>query len=454
MILEKIKSEGVAHLSYMIIDGNMAAVIDPRRDIDVYLDLAWQQGANISHVFETHRNEDYVVGSQALAQATGARVFHGQGGKVEHAEPVKEGQQFEIGKARLSVLETPGHTFDSISLVLADTTFSDDPIAVFTGDTLFIGDVGRTDFYPDRREEMGAKLYDSIFNKLLPLGDGVQLYPAHGAGSVCGSGMADREFSTLGYERRNNPMLQLRRDEFIKTKAEEHHYQPPYFRKMEELNDKAPGGRALPQVKAASPQQFAELVETGMLVLDLRTPEAFCGAHVPQSLALPSDVLPGYIGWLVTYDDELGLVTDDPASLEDELRGLYRLGYENVMAYLVPGTTAWEASGEDYATIPTLSAGALKKRIDDREDFVLLDVRTLEEYESAHIAQARHLYLGHLPDQMDELPRDKPIVTFCGSGKRAAVAAALLRRQGFSRVENCLGSMSAYQNLGYATTTK
>ncbi|SHF06075.1 hydroxyacylglutathione hydrolase [Modicisalibacter ilicicola DSM 19980] len=448
MILEKIKSEGIAHLSYMVVDGNEAAVIDPRRDIEVYLDIARREGANITHVFETHRNEDYVVGSKALAQATGARVFHGQGGEVDHAEPVQEGQTFELGSARLSILETPGHTFDSISIVLADTAFSDEPVAVFTGDALFIGDVGRTDFYPDRREETAAKLYDSIFDKLLPLGDGVQLYPAHGAGSVCGSGMADREFSTLGYERRYNPMLQHGRDEFIKLKRDEHHYQPPYFRKMEELNSAAPERHALPHPKALAPGQFAKRCQDGLKVLDLRTPEAFCGAHIPGSLSMPADVAPAYIGWMVSYDDELGLVIDEPGDIDESLRALYRLGYDKVSAYLTPGMTAWEASGADYAVIPTISAARLLQRYERSEDFVLLDVRAIDEYEAGHLENATHIYLGHLPERLDELPRDKPIVTFCGSGKRAAVAASLLSQHGFENVENCLGSMSACKNLG------
>ncbi|MGC3874271.1 MBL fold metallo-hydrolase [Halomonas sp. GXIMD04776] len=448
MILEKIKSEGVAHLSYMMVDGNEAVVIDPRRDIEAYLDIARREGANITHVFETHRNEDYVVGSKALAQATGARIFHGQGGKVSHAEPVKEGQTFEVGSARLSILETPGHTFDSISIVLADTAFSEEPVAVFTGDALFIGDVGRTDFYPDQREEMAAKLYDSIFDKLLPLGDGVQLYPAHGAGSVCGSGMADREFSTLGYERHHNPMLQHSRDEFIKLKSEEHHYQPPYFRKMEELNNAAPERASLPHPKALAPGQFKAHCENGVKVLDLRTPEAFCGAHIPGSLSMPADVAPAYIGWMVSYEDELGLVIDEPGDIDESLRALYRLGYDNVAAYLTPGMTGWEASGADYEVIPTISAATLLQRYEHGDDFVLLDVRAIDEYEAGHLEHATHLYLGHLPERLDELPKDKTIVTFCGSGKRAAVAASLLRQHGFEKVENCLGSMSACKNLG------
>jgi hydroxyacylglutathione hydrolase len=198
MFLETIRSEGLSHLSYILGDGNEAAVIDPRRDAKIYQEIAYRQGARITHIFETHRNEDYVTGSLELARLTDAKIHHGQAMQFEFGQPVADGDSFHIGHIRLDVLETPGHTLEHISLSLTDTASGEGPVAVFTGDTLFIGDVGRTDFYPDRAEEVAGMLYDSLHDKLLPLGDHVILYPAHGVGSVCGSGMANREFSTLG----------------------------------------------------------------------------------------------------------------------------------------------------------------------------------------------------------------------------------------------------------------
>lgn len=453
MIVEKIKTEGIAHLSYMVIDNGEAAVIDPRRDIEVYLGQARRHGAQIRHIFETHRNEDYVVGSKALADSTGASVHHGRQLPVAHAAPTAEGDRFDIGDASLTVLETPGHTKDSISLALADRTFADEPVAVFTGDTLFIGDVGRTDFYPDEREAMSAALYDSIFDKLLPLGDGVLLYPAHGAGSVCGSGMAEREFSTLGYERQHNPVLQLDRDAFVRAKTQEHHYQPFYFEKMEVANSQGLAHTPLPDPVPMNPAQWSEAMANGMRVIDLRDAEGFCGAHIPGSLSMPKDLVAGYGGWLIEYGRPLGLVLDDPRGLDEAVRTFFRMGYDDIQAYLYPGMTAWEASGEAYATMPTVSAQTLKRYLEENRDFVLLDVRTADEYAEGRLPGATHVYLGHLPEKLDTLPSDKPIVTFCGSGKRAAVAASLLSDAGFADVSNCLGSMAACQNIGCEIVT-
>lgn len=235
MLLEKIKTSGLAHLSYLVGAGGQAAVIDPRRDCAIYVDKARAEGLEITHIFETHRNEDLVSGAPILAQITGARVLHGPNPErpVVYADTVHEGDSFPLGQLEIRVMETPGHTDDHLAYALFDTAYPDKAVGVFTGDALFIGDVGRTDFYPDRREEVAGLLYDSL-QKILALGDQAMVYPAHGAGSVCGSGMTEREFSTVGHERLNNPRLQIAgRDAFIRFKVKESHYQPPYFRLME-----------------------------------------------------------------------------------------------------------------------------------------------------------------------------------------------------------------------------
>jgi hydroxyacylglutathione hydrolase len=237
MFLQIIRSEGLFHLSYLIGHDGRAAVIDPRRDCRIYVDMAHSRGARIEYIFETHRNEDYVIGSKELAHLTGAEIRHGGRLDFEYGRAVADGDTFDLGDLRLEILETPGHTFESISIAVTDTGFGEAPVAVFTGDALFVGDVGRTDFFPDRAEEVAGLLYESIFRKILPLGDQAILYPAHGAGSVCGEGMAEREFSTLGMERISNPVLQMKdRDVFIRFKASEHHDKPPYFRRMEKYN--------------------------------------------------------------------------------------------------------------------------------------------------------------------------------------------------------------------------
>jgi hydroxyacylglutathione hydrolase len=451
MFLEKFHTPGLAHLSYIIGAGGSAAVIDPRRDTAIYEEAAAAREASITHIFETHRNEDYVIGSVNLARRTGATIHHGQALDFGYGQPVKEGDLFELGGLKIEILETPGHTYESISLVLYDPDFGQQPVAVFTGDALFIGDVGRTDFFPDRAREVAGLLYDSVFEKLLPLGDHVLLYPAHGAGSVCGSGMADREFSSLGYERLTNPALrETEREAFIDMKVNEKHYLPPYFQKMEEFNQSGavPAMDRPPFPLALTPGEFESRMKDGLIALDVRSAEAFAGCLVPGSLAVPLDMVPTFAGWFLSYDRPVGLIANHLDEVEAAIRHLIRIGFDNVAGYLGGGLTSWEVSGRPYAQIPAVHAEELVRRIQAEEEFTLLDVRKDEEVSQGHLPGAKHIYIGHLPDRLDEVPRDRPVVTFCGSGQRAIIAASILRRNGFTRVENSLGSMAACRAVG------
>ncbi len=450
MFLETVRSEGLAHLSYIVGHGGRAAVIDPRRDSRVYLDIAYRNGAAITHIFETHRNEDYVIGSLDLADRTEARIFHGRAIDFGYGSPVSEGDYFELGNLGLLVLETPGHTFESISLALSDHSFGKEPIAVFTGDALLIGDVGRTDFFPERKEEVAGLLYDSIFQKILPLGDDVILYPAHGAGSVCGSGMADREFSTLGYERKHNPALQRSdREAFIRHKVNEHHYQPPYFKQMEKYNHQGPPSmKELPRPKPISAAEFEKEMKAGMLALDTRSADAFAGSFIPGSLAIPLDMIPAFAGYFIPYGQKIGLITAAYEDIGTAVRFLIRLGFDPVVAYLEEGLHAWQVSGKKYDRIPAVHASELVRRIESGEDYTLLDVRKIDEVEQGRLPDAVHIYLGELPDRLDEIPRQRPVTTFCGSGQRAIIAASILKQNGFEQVEDSLGSMAACQAIG------
>ncbi|RJQ60854.1 MAG: MBL fold metallo-hydrolase [Desulfobacteraceae bacterium] len=450
MFLEIVRSEGLAHLSYIVGHGGEAAVIDPRRDSRTYIDIAYAKGAAITHIFETHRNEDYVIGSLDLARRTGADIFHSHATDFAYGNPVSEGDRFELGNLVLDVLETPGHTFDSISIALADKSFAGAPVAVFTGDSLFIGDVGRTDFFPDRKEEVAGLLYDSIFKKLLPLGDDVILHPAHGAGSVCGAGMADREFSTLGYERKHNPVLQKTdREEFIRHKVNEHHYQPPYFKQMEKFNrEGAPPLMELPQPPPMGAGEFETRMKEGMLVLDTRSPEAFAGSFIPGSLAIPLEMIPSFAGYFVPYDQKIGLVASGYDDVGTAVRFLIRLGYDKIAGYLDAGLHAWQVSGRRYGRIPAVHVQELVRRIQSREEFTLLDVRRIDEWEQGRLPNALHIYLGDLPDRLDEVPKGPRVTTFCGSGQRAIIAASILKQNGFDRVEDSLGSMAACGAVG------
>ncbi len=451
MFLETVRSEGLAHLSYIFGDKDKAAVVDPRRDCGIYLDIASRHDTRITHVFETHRNEDYLIGSRELEDQTGAKIYHGRHLPFNYGNPVHEGDNFELGDIVIKILETPGHTYESISIVLYDKGFStEEPIAVFTGDALFIGDVGRTDFFPDKPKEVAGLLYDSIFQKILPLGEQVILYPAHGAGSVCGTGMASREFSTLGYERRHNPALQKNRDEFITYKINEHHYKPPYFATMHALNQEGPPLlKNLPELLPYNVDEFVRAVDEGMIAVDVRSPEAFAGASIPGSISIPLEMVPAFAGWFLPYDKPIGLIVDQHEQAETAARYLIRMGYDKISGYFGRGVHKWEVTGRRYDRIPTVYAEEVKRRITAKENFILLDVRSKEEFEKGHLPNAINIYVGELPGKFNEIPKDhRPLTVFCSTGRRATIAASLLKKNGFDGIEDWLGSMMACTAIG------
>jgi hydroxyacylglutathione hydrolase len=290
-------------------------------------------------------------------------------------------------------------------------------------------------------------LYDSIFNKLLPLGDQTILCPAHGSGSVCGEQMADREFSTLGYERENNEILQMTdRDEFVQFKAEEFHHMPMYFEHIHSHNQTGP-----PLLRESvgcipgpmTPQQMMAFCEDGGLVIDVRGAEGFGGAHIPGSLNITFPMLSAYIGYQVDYDTPLAFVVDSRSQFEEVWRQLQRIDYLNVAGWLQGGMEAWAISALPYDHIPQIFVEEIKRRYDEEEDFLLLDVRKDGEFEGGSLAGARHIFVGELQDRLDEIEDTRPIVTFCGTGYRASNAASILKRNGFEQVENFLGSIKA-----------
>jgi hydroxyacylglutathione hydrolase len=293
-------------------------------------------------------------------------------------------------------------------------------------------------------------LYDSIFTKLLPLGDQTLLFPAHGAGSVCGDNMANREFSSIGYEKMNNPALQVEnRDEFVERKINEHHDQPAYFRRMEQYNlEGAPPLHVLKTPPPMSAGEVADRVDHGAVLVDLRSPEAFAGAFIPGSLAIPLEMIPAYAGYLLDYEWDVILIPETVDQIATAFRYLVRMGYDRVPGYLKGGMHAWEISGGEYERIGAVHAHALTKRIEGGDQFTLLDVRKKPEFEAGHVKSAQHIFLGELQDRLGELDRGKPVVTFCGSGQRAIIAASILKRHGFEEVSDSLGSMAACRKSG------
>ncbi len=457
MFVEKVKTAGLAHLSYLVGAGAEAAVVDPRRDCEIYVEIARARGARITHVFETHRNEDLVSGAARLAEMTGAPVHHGPNpaGRVRYADCVREGDCFRFGKLRLEVLETPGHTDDSLSFALYDEGFGEQAVAVFTGDALFIGDVGRTDFYPERAEEVAELLYDSL-GKLLRLGDQTLVYPAHGAGSVCGSGMAEREFSSLGYERANNPMLQYAdRAAFVDAKLRERHRQPPYFRLMERLNLEGAGAPSTRWGRGLAPPPITPKALAALLqdrapprVLDVRAVAAFCGAHIPGAVSMPVAMVPAFAGWLLEPDETLVLVADDRSQAEEAAPALMRIGYDRLEAVLV-GMEPWASAGLSFATLPMVSVNQVADRVETQQGgWRLLDVRDDDEVAAKRIDGAAHLFAGDVRRRLDELEAGQAYTVMCGSGVRATIAASVLQASGISQVDVFMGSMAAWQATG------
>jgi hydroxyacylglutathione hydrolase len=450
MIVKKITAEGIAHHSYFVGSKGSAAVIDPRRDVDVYLDLALAQNMRITHIFDTHKHEDFVMGSLELAERTGAAILHGARFGWEYGTGVRDGDSFSIGTLRLDVLETPGHTDESISVVLRETAVSDEPLMVFSGDALFAGDAGRTDFYGEKaREEKSGLLYHSIADKILPLGDGVIICPAHGAGSVCGAGIADLDATTIGYEKKTSPLLRMTEREFIDYKVREHHYYPPYFRKMEVVNRQGPPLLGtLPHLAALSADEVAAMQADGAQVIDIRSPTSFAGGHIPGSIHIPRTHLAVVSGWLMNFEEPVIIVDDYPEHPGEVVRILARLGFDNPRGYLAGGFLSWVKAGGPLGTVEIWDAATLASKLSDRSLFVL-DVRDLDTWEQkGHIEGATHIYLGELPGRIDEIPRDARVLVTCDIGNKGSSAASLLKRAGYPRVANLIGGMIVWIEAG------
>ncbi|MFX0070209.1 MAG: rhodanese-like domain-containing protein [Candidatus Hermodarchaeota archaeon] len=452
MILKKIKSEGIAHISYFVASENEAFVVDPRRDANIYIKKAWESEANIKYIFETHRNEDYVIGSLEIADVVDVQIYHGPGLDWKYGNTIQDGQEFYVGALKIKAIHTPGHTDESTSYVVYDTNTGDEAVIIFTGDCLFVGDVGRIDMYgPDKSRKNAENLHNSLFNKILPLGDQTILCPGHGAGSVCGGDINEREQSTLGLERVQNTILQITdKEKFIEFKVNEHHYFAPYFKKMEVYNLEGPPLlRNVPRYKPLLPGQFKKLVDSGAIVVDTRNPASFGVAHIKNSYNIWLKGLPSYVGWVLPYDKPIILVVETFSELNKVYKYLLRLGYDNIAGYLVGGIVAWYSNNFPIDTITSITANNLKSRIDKKEDAILLDVRGINELKDGHIEGVKNIYVGELQQKLEELPRDRPIIAVCGNGARASMATSILRKNGFNEIYNVLGSMKAWKKAGY-----
>lgn len=445
MKLKCIETPAISHYAYVIADGNCAAVVDPRRDVDDYLAAAREFGCRITHVIETHRQEDFVMGSAHLARLTGARVVNGEHELFGHGDlRLGDGDSFTLGSLKICALHTPGHTPESMCYAVYEEG-ADTPWGVFTGDTLFFGDTGRSDLPDaDKSVENAALLYDSVHDKLKALGDTVLVFPAHGPGSVCGSGMAEKPFSTIGDERRLNDVFTLERDAFARKKGGERLPRPPYFRLMEKVN--LHGGLEPPDtlgaVRLLGPQAFADACKQRP-VFDTREPEAFAGGHIADSYSIWLQGLPVFGGWVADETTELLLVGDRSEDMETAALHLSRIGIDRVEGALAGGFGSWRNSGQPFRHERVITPHELVDRL---EEMQVLDVREDGEFDGGHIPGAVHLYVGYLEERISEagLDRERSLVVTCGVGHRAGLAVSMLLRLGFTDVRNLLGGMMAW----------
>jgi len=448
----------LAQASYIIGSGGEAAVVDPRRDVDVYIEAARARGLRIKHVIETHLHADFVSGHRELAERTGATIYFGAkaGAKFDHVA-VEDGDEVRVGQVSLRFLETPGHTPESVSIVVTDRATSDAPEAVLTGDTLFIGDVGRPDLLGARvsPEELAGKLYDSLHEKLLKLPDAVKVFPAHGAGSLCGRNISSETSSTIGEQRKFNWALRpMPREEFIRLVTTDLPEAPAYFSRDAALNREGPAPLdELVAPPALRPDDVAAL-RTDVVVLDTRSGAEYGAGHVPGSLHIgQSGQLASWAGALMSPQDPVVLVAEDEERVGETRTRLARVGLENVAGYLSGGIRAWDEAGRPLARTEQITVDELRDRIAENPDLQVVDVRRPAEWRDGHIAKARHMPLNELPAlAAASLDRSRPVAAICAGGYRSSIATSLLERLGFERITNVVGGMAAWTGANYEVT--
>ena len=450
----------LAHASYLLGSEGEAAVVDPQRDVEQYLEEAEAQQLKIKYVIETHLHADFVSGHRELAARTGAEiVFSEQAGATFPHRKVKDGDEMKIGKLTLRILETPGHTPESVCILVTDTEVSDQPQKVLTGDTLFVGDVGRPDLAGGKGftpQMMAAMMYDSLHEKLLQLDDAVEVYPAHGAGSMCGKNMSKETSSTIGDQKKFNYALQpMSKEDFIATMTKDIPEAPVYFSQDAEINRGGAGPLSdIPNPPALSPQAVKKLAGEGYLVLDVRSAAEFGAGHVPGSLNIGlGGQFAIWSGSLALMSAPILIVAESEDKVNEAVMRLARVGIETVKGYLNGGIDAWRAAGFEVANVPQVTVNELHQMIDKAQVQQILDVRRPTEYESGHVPHAVPVPLSNLRETVPGLRLDpaKPTAVICAGGYRSSAATSILEQQGFTNLLNVTGGTSAWIKAGYPT---
>jgi glyoxylase-like metal-dependent hydrolase (beta-lactamase superfamily II)/rhodanese-related sulfurtransferase len=440
MIFEQFYLGCLAHASYLVGDGGECAIVDPQRDVDHYLDAAARLGCTIKYVIETHLHADFVSGHRELAARSGATIVFGANANAafDHLA-VHDGDTLRVGSVELRAMETPGHTPESISWVVVENGA---PRKVLTGDTLFIGDVGRPDLAGGRGftpQQMAAALYDSIHGKLLMLPDDVEVWPAHGAGSACGKNISKERSSTIGIQRNTNWALQrMTKDEFVNILTSEMPPAPPYFSRDAEINRL--GARPLGEVTAPRVTP-AEALRDGNVLLDVRSESAFAAGHAHGAINIGlGGQFASWAGTLIPAGAPIVVIAENEARAAEAIMRLARVGIESVVGWLM----ADEELQSD--TLPQITVDELRNR-----GVSILDVRQPGEYAAGHVPGATNVPLGEVPNHLDDFDRHEPLAVICGGGYRSSAAASLLQRAGHTRLFNVIGGTGAWVRAGFAT---
>jgi hydroxyacylglutathione hydrolase len=435
----------LAHASYLIGDDAEAVVVDPSRDVEMYLDEAKARGLTIRWVLETHLHADFVSGHRELAARTGATIAIGARAEAEYPHrALHEGDEIRVGDVRIRAVETPGHTPESLSFLVYEHAGDVEPWGVLTGDTMFVGDVGRVDILSSRLpvQDLAGLMYDSLHGKLLTLHDDVRVYPAHGAGSLCGRSIGKETWSTIGRERAMNPALKpMSREAFIADITRDVPETPVYFLHSRDLNKSGPAVQDdRPMPPALSAAEFARRAEAGAIILDTRDDHGYVAGHIAGALHVSLDgQYASWVGTLVRPDQSI-LVVADPGREEEAVMRLARVGYDRVDGLLDGGFAAWRGDGRPTQSTP-------QRAVDDEatQGRGVLDVRRPQEWDRDHLEGAVLIPLAQLSARVSELDRDREWLVVCASGYRSTIAASVLERAGFSKVVNGAGGMDAYR---------
>ena len=455
MLIKHFFVNKIAHSSYILAGSEVCAVIDPKRDIDVYIDEARALGVVITHILHTHLHADFVSGHMDLAEKTGAKIYMAKLAKCtfDHVA-LSEGDTLESEDIVIKVLETPGHSPDHLSFVVVDTSRGEDPVCVFVGDTLFVGDVGRPDLFPDIAKKLAGKLYDSLFDKILKLPDFCELLPSHGAGSLCGREMGDKWRSTIGYEKKYNTALQIKdKAEFIKSLTQDMPPAPDHFSRCNDINRKGPALISqLPRMKELNAKAFKEMIENeNVAVVDSRSYLAFGSQHIPGSWSLDfNGNLPTFAGWVLPIDKDLLVVSDSFKEAEQTNVWLRRVGQDRIVGYLDGGMAGWVTKGYKTNYVTQISAEDLHDMVTGSEKFVLIDVRAPLEFEEGPIERAINIPVADLRERHTELNKEDTFIVICSSGNRSSLGVSILRQHGFKNLYNVAGGMTGYSAAGYS----